>query len=233
DPLKTIPRAVILTSILAGVFFMLCAFVEVLGLRMSGQDLGTSGDPMHVLATVGGLPMLGAVIDVGALVSMFAGTLACLTAAARVLLLMAHDGLAHGSLRGTHARNGTPGGAILATGLAAFIPVGVLAMWHSSGLDVYGWLGTLATYGFVVSYGLVCFALPRYLRDHHGVVNWATRTIPWIAFAAMVFALVGNLYPVPEGAYGKLPYIYLGYLGVTIGLFVIGAKSKNSAQART
>ncbi len=105
--------------------------------------------------------MLGPVIDVGALVSMFAGTLACLTAAARVLLLMAHDGLAHGSLRRTHARNGTPGGAILATGLGAFLPVAVLAAWHSSGLDVYGWLGTLATYGFVVSYGLVCFALPR------------------------------------------------------------------------
>ncbi len=137
DPLKTIPRAVILTSILAGVFFMICAFVEVLGLRMSGQNLGTSGDPMHVLASVGGIPMLGPVIDVGALVSMFAGTLACLTAAARVLLLMAHDGLAHRSLRETHARNGTPGGAILATGLGAFVPVAVLAAWHSSGLDVY------------------------------------------------------------------------------------------------
>jgi hypothetical protein len=28
----------------------------------------------------------------------------------------------------------------------------------------------------------------------------------------MLFALVGNLYPVPEGPYGKLPYIYLAYL---------------------
>jgi hypothetical protein len=28
----------------------------------------------------------------------------------------------------------------------------------------------------------------------------------------MLAALVGNLYPVPEGPYGKLPYIYLAYL---------------------
>jgi len=28
----------------------------------------------------------------------------------------------------------------------------------------------------------------------------------------MLLALVGNLYPVPEGPYGKLPYIYLAYL---------------------
>jgi hypothetical protein len=28
----------------------------------------------------------------------------------------------------------------------------------------------------------------------------------------MVLALVGNLYPVPEGPYGKLPYIFVAYL---------------------
>jgi hypothetical protein len=26
----------------------------------------------------------------------------------------------------------------------------------------------------------------------------------------MLLALVGNLYPMPEGPYGKLPYVYLG-----------------------
>jgi amino acid transporter len=227
NPLKTIPRAVILSSILTGTFFMICAFIEVFGFRMSGQDLGTSADPMHVLAAIGGVPAFGLLIDAGALVSMFAGTLACLTAAARVLLLMSHNGLTHGSLRETHTRNRTPGSAILATGLAAFLPVAVLAAIHTAGLDVYGWLGTLATYGFVVSYGLVCFALPCYLRDHHGVVNWATRTIPWLAFAAMVFALVGNLYPVPGGAYGKLPYIYLAYMAIAIGLFLFQARSRS------
>jgi amino acid transporter len=44
---------------------------------------------MHVLAQVGGVPVLGLLIDIGALVSLFAGTLACITAAARVLMLMA------------------------------------------------------------------------------------------------------------------------------------------------
>ena len=74
---------------------------------------------MHVLAGVAGVPLLGALIDIGVLVSLFAGTLACITAAARVLLLMAHNGLAHRSLRITHARNETPSRAILVTGIAA------------------------------------------------------------------------------------------------------------------
>jgi len=33
-----------------------------------------------------------------------------------------------------------------------------------------------------------------------------------MACVAMLLALAGNLYPVPEGPYGKLPYIYLAYL---------------------
>jgi hypothetical protein len=91
-------------------------------------------------------------------------------------------------------------------------------------------MGTLAVYGFVVSCGLVCFALPGYLRDHHGVVDAATKTIPWIAFLAMMFALVANLYPVPEDAYGKLPYIYLAYLAGVLLLFVFRSRPKMSAQ---
>jgi amino acid transporter len=104
--------------------------------------------------------------------------------------------------------------------------VAIFAARGASGVDVFGWMGTLATYGFIVSYGLVCFALPRYLRDHHGVVSLATKTIPWIAFAAMVLALIANLYPVPEGVYGKLPYVYLFYLTIVILLFVLRSRRK-------
>jgi amino acid transporter len=211
NPLRTIPRAVIQSALLAGAIFILCAYTEVLGLRTVGQDLGKSEAPMRVLASVGGVPILGLLIDIGVLVSMFAGTLACITAAARVLLLMAHNGLMPGSLRVTHARHETPGRAIMVTGIASVAPVAVLAARGASGLDVYGWMGSLATYGFIVAYALVCVALPRYLRDH-GAYRPGARIIPWLAFTAMLLALIGNLYPIPEGPYGKLPFIYLAYL---------------------
>jgi hypothetical protein len=103
-----------------------------------------------------------------------------------------------------------------------------LAAKGTNGLDVYGWLGMLAVYGFVVSYGLVCFALPGYLRDHHGVVNAATRTVPWIACAAILFVLVANFYPAPEGVYGKLPYIFLTYLAAVVMLSVFRSRAKPS-----
>jgi len=232
NPLKAIPRAVIMSALLAGAFFTVCAYAEVLGFHAVGQDLGTSQAPMYVLARVGGVPVLALLIDIGALVSLFAGTLACITAAARVLLLMAHNGLAHGALRNTHVRNQTPSRAVVITGIAALLPVAVLAARGASGLDVYGWLGSLATYGFIVAYALVCLALPRYLRARD-VYRGGAQIVPWLAGAAMLLALVGNFYPVPEGPYGKLPYIYLAYLTAGLLWFVFRRRSKEGSAAES
>jgi amino acid transporter len=218
DPLKTIPRAVIQSALLSGAIFTICAYTEDLGLRLAGQDLGTSSAPMRVLAEVGGVRMLGELIDIGALVSLFACTLACITAAARVLLLMSHHGLAHGSMRTTHVSNETPSRAVIATGIAAVLPVAILAARGADGLDVYGWMGSLATYGFIVAYALVCSVLPRYLRKH-SAFRAGAQVVPWLACGAMLLALMGNLYPVPEGPYGKLPYVYLAYLAAGLVWF--------------
>jgi len=228
NPLKTIPRAVIQSAVLAGGLFIVAAYSEVLGFRVAGQDLGQSQAPMGVLAGVAHVPVLGVLINIGTAVSLFAGTLGCITAAARVLLLMAHNGLAHDTFRRTHEENETPTFAIMATGVAAVLPVAVLAHGGSSGLDVYGWMGSLATYGFIVTYALVCIALPRYLRDH-GVFHQGSQIIPSLAFAAMLAALVGNLYPVPEGPYGKLPYIFLVYLCAGLILFVWQKRQEKTA----
>lgn len=232
NPLKTIPRAVILSSLLGGAFFTVCAYAEVLGFHTVGQNLGDSQAPMYVLARVGGVPIFGLLIDIGALISLFAGTLACITAAARVLLLMAHNGLAHNLLRTTHAENRTPSLAAVITGIAGVLPVVVLAARGASGLDVYGWMGSLATYGFIVAYALVCVALPRYLRAR-GVHQPGVHVISWLAALVMALALVGNLYPVPEGPYGKLPYVYLVYLIAGLIWFFVRRRNRGAELAES
>jgi amino acid transporter len=147
-----------------------------------------------------------------------------------VLLLMAHTGLAHRHLRATHIRNETPGRAILVTGVAAVVPVAILAARGASGLDIYGWLGSLATYGFIVAYALVSIALPSYLRLH-GVFRPGAHILPWLAAMAMALALIGNLYPVPEGPYGKLPLIYLAYLSAGLLWYWFGNRKKQEVDS--
>lgn len=211
DPLRTIPRAVMQCAIGSGIFFMVAAYTEVLGFRPTGITLDQSPEPMHVLSQQAGLSLLGLVIDAGAMISMFACTLACITAAARLALLMSHHGLVHGALRRTHARNETPHIGVLISSIAVLLPALILAMRGVLSADIYGWMGSLATYGFITVYGLVCIALPIRLKRQGSL----TQTTLWIAVAAaiaMLLAFVGNLYPIPQAPYSWLPYIYLAYL---------------------
>jgi hypothetical protein len=48
--------------------------------------------------------------------------------------------------------------------------------------------------------------------------------IPWLTYFVILLALACNLYPVPEGAYGKLPLIFLGYLALGLLWFFWSAK---------
>jgi amino acid transporter len=215
EPLRTIPRAVLQCAIGAGVFFMVAAYTEVLGFRPTGLTLDQSPAPMHVLSQQAGISVLGLVIDAGAMFSMFACTLACITAAARLVMLMSHHGLVHGALRRTHARNETPHFAVLVTSFAVLLPALVLAARGASSADIYGWMGSLATYGFITVYGLVCVALPIRLR-HLQSLNKLTLCIAVTGAVAMLAAFVGNLYPMPQAPYSWLPYVYLGYLLVAL-----------------
>ena len=119
---------------------------------------------------------------------------------------------------------------VAVTGIAAAVPVVVLASRGASGLDVYGWLGSLATYGFIVAYALVAAALPGYLRRHRAF-RTSARLLSVVACVAMFLALVGNLYPVPAGPYGKLPYIYLAYLAAGMLWFAFAARRAKFARA--
>jgi amino acid transporter len=218
NPLRTIPRAVIQSALFAGLFFVLCAYLETLGMHKLNQNLGESTAPMSALANLAGVGGLGVFIDFGALVSMFACVLACLTAAARVLLRMAQNGLVPGWLGTTHHKNSTPHLAVFLMGLCTAILVAGLAARGVSGSDIYGWMGSLAVYGFITCYGLATVALPVYLkRNHH--LTAGTIVLSVAAGIAMLLALAGTLYPVPASPYNWLPYVYLGYLACGAGWF--------------
>ena len=165
DPLTSIPRAVKWSALLAGFFFFLCAYAEVLGFRGEAVTLDKSLAPLHVLAQKAGLPpIIGTLTDLGAVVSFFSCFLACITAAARVLFLMSRNGALHATFGEAHEQNQTPHRAVLLTSIAAFLPAGIMTLRGMNLFDIYGLLGTLATFGFVTVYILVSIAAPLFLR---------------------------------------------------------------------
>jgi amino acid transporter len=229
EPLRTIPRAVLQCALGAGVFFVLAAYAEVLGFRNAGLSVDKTDAPMHALANQVALPVLGLIIDAGAMISMFACLLACITAAARILLLMAHNRLVPMRLCRTHHRNETPHVAVLITAFAVGIPVLILVTLGFSGTDIYGWLGSFAVYGFITIYGLTCIALPLKLR-RQGALSMALLTVAILAGISMVMALAGTLYPVPAPPYSWLPYLYFVYILITL-VFFFRTRNKGNAVA--
>jgi amino acid transporter len=211
SPLRTIPRAVLLSAVFAGLFFVFCAYSETLGFREAHQDLAATTAPLHVLGERAGLAFLAPVIDVGAALSFFACALSCITAAARVVLPMVRRGLAPAALGRIHPVNETPGFAIVISGLIAFIPPAVLFLRGAGGFDVNGWMGSLATYGFIVAYLLVSLANPIMLRRMHRLTAGAVAAST-LAVIAMVAAFVGSIYPLPPAPYLALLAFFVVYM---------------------
>ena len=215
EPLRTIPRAVLQSALICGLFFIVAAYGETLGYRPTGQNLGETSAPFHLLSGLVGIPVLGPLVDVGVLVSMFAATLGCITAAARVMLLMAHHGLCHRAMSRVHPRHQTPGLAVIVTGSLACLPAAWLAGRGASGSDIYGWMGSFATYGFITVYGLVAIAMPIALH-RRGLLRTVPLLLSVMATAAMLLALEGSLYPVPPRPYSWLPYLFLALMAAAI-----------------
>jgi amino acid transporter len=208
NPLISIPRAVKWSAILAGLFFFLCAYAEVLAFRGEVQTLDKSVAPLHVLAQKAGLPpLVGTLTDLGAVLSFFSCFLACITAAARMLFLMGRNGALPAVLGHAHEKNQTPHRAVLLGSIAAFLPAGIMTLAGFSVFDIYGLVGTLATFGFLTAYILVSAAAPLYLRAQGRLTRQAIG-ISILAVLAMGAALLGSVYPVPPAPYSFLPYLY-------------------------
>ena len=223
EPLKTIPRAVLQCAILAGLFFMLCSYSEVLGFRGASSQLSESTSPLHQLAATAGISPLGIGIDLGAAVSMFACVLACTTAAARVLMKMAHGRLLPAFLERTNRTHGTPGAAIALSSGAMFVLTAALALRGVQGSEMYDWLGSLSVFGFLSAYALVAVALPfarRALGQHS---HWVA-AISVITVVVMMLIVLFDLRSATDAIHARIPWIYLGYIGCGLVWYLLRRK---------
>jgi amino acid transporter len=226
DPLRTIPRAVLQCGMLAGIFFMLCSYSEVLGFRGESANLSETTSPLHLLAGKTGFSPLGVAIDFGAMVSMFACVLACTTAAARVLMRMAHGGLLPAAFERTSDRHHTPGTAVALSAALMFAATALLALFGITGSAMYDLMGSLAVFGFLTVYALVALALP-FARRALGQHSHMVAIVSVITVVVMILIAVFDLRSSSDPVHARIPYIYLGYIAA--GLAWYGLRYKKAA----
>jgi len=220
DPLRTIPRAVLQCALLAGGFFMLCAYSEVLGFRGQSAALSSSTSPLHMLAAKAHVSPLGVAIDCGAFISMFACVLACATAAARVLLRMAHDGLLPSVLQRTNARHGTPGAAVALSIALMFAATVAMAFRGDTGSTMYDLLGSLSVFGFLTAYALVALALP-FARRALGQHSHVLAAVSILTVAVILVIAIFDLNSAEDIVHARIPYLYLGYIAAGLAWYAL------------
>jgi amino acid transporter len=226
SPLKTIPRAVLGSVILAGLFFIYTTYVEVFAFHSSGADITHAEQPLGYLSQQIGLGWLGELVTLGALASFFACVLGSINPAARIFFLMARHGLFHARLGNTHTANKTPHIAVTMSSFLTFLVPAIMSMFKIKLFDSMGYLGAISSFGFVTVYILIAIAAPIYL---YRINQLQRRDIVFslLSIAFMFIPLLGSIgipgsswFPVPEAPYNLFPYLFLVYLAAACGWFV-------------
>lgn len=226
-PLKTIPQAVIGSVILAGLFYVSTTYIEVMGFSGTGVSISQVEAPLDFLAQQIGVGLLGHLISLGALFSFFACVLGSINPAARIFFLMARHGLFPARLGTTHAANRTPHIAVILCSLILLLVPGVMSLFSLKLFDCMGYLGAIASYGFLTVYILISIAAPVYLYKIHRL-QLTDIAIALLAVGFMTIPVLGSLgipgstwFPMPSAPYNLFPYLFLAYLMATCGWFVI------------
>lgn len=239
NPYRAIGRAIMLSCVVVGIFYLIVSYTQVYGFQGTSPGFAKATAPLPQLAQMVGLRPLAPIIALGITCSVFACTLACINAAGRIAFAMAHDGLGVPAMRRTHRTWRTPHLALFAVGAISFLFSIICNFARVNFIELTGWAGSVAAFGFMLAYVLVCIAAPAWL---------ARQGLAWVQFAvvggvgAVVMALVfwsswlpqiipGGLFPALTGVAVWLPYIFFAWVLIGV-VWYFAYRGLNPAKAK-
>ena len=230
DPLKTIPRAVIMSLLISGAFFVFVTYTMVLGVRGYSTTLDKIDAPLNVLATLSHVAILQAPLSLGAMISFFALALSCINAGGRILYVMGSHGIVPPVTATSHATNETPHVAVTLLSVIALAIAVAGSLAHIATLDLFNFAGTCAAFGFIVPYALITVAAPVYLRSI-GQLKRRDIAVSVASLALLAIPAIGSVYPVPAAPVNAFPYWFLAYLGVGLVWILVLHRRRPTAAA--
>ncbi len=229
DPKRTIPKAVSVSLLIAGLFFVFMSYVEVAGTSHLHSSLATIAAPLNVLAKVYGVSWFRVPVSLCAMVSFFSLTLSCLNSGSRIIYPMAHHRVFHSHLGRTHHSNRTPHVAIsIYMGIIVTVPLILEAFTNP--LTIFGDAGTLAAFGFLFAYFMITIAAPVYLKR---IGELRPFNVAMCVFACVLLMVptIGSFVPVPPYPVRLFPYIFLVYMVVGSSWLAIASRRKKGILA--
>ncbi|HUB39805.1 MAG TPA: APC family permease [Streptosporangiaceae bacterium] len=223
DPKRTVPRAVLGSILIMGVFLVVVSW---------GQTTGWGTTKLTAFANSSQLPafVLGQRFWGGAwilvLIALFnsaiAVSIACTNASTRFLYGMARAKALPSWLLKVHPKNQTPTNAVI-TQTAINVVLGLILPVIIGVSNVYNVTGTWFTFALAFVYivanvGLYLF----YRREHPTEFGWGKHVvIPAIGSIALAVVVYYSVVPLPAWPVSLAPFIVLGWLA--IGIVVVFA----------
>ncbi|WP_020501427.1 APC family permease [Sciscionella marina] len=225
NPRRAIPRALLGTVLLGGLFFVFVTATESMGFGTGSRGTTAfigSSSLMGDLARTFLNGWSGHLVTLGAGISAFGSALACAVGAARLLFAMSRDGFTGRKLGTTREHDGVPLRATTAVLVAVVLIIGTLRLAATSSItDIFFWTGTIGSLALLVAYLLCLTGAIRFLfftRPRRARL-WEI-CIPTAGGILVTYTLITNIYPIPDAPYNTFPYVVLAWtaLGITYAI---------------
>jgi amino acid transporter len=235
EPRSTIPRAIILSCLLIGLFYIFCYYAATVYFgpdKMQADFLGfNEGNPWagmanQILPTIGSLLVTFAIVN-----SCLANSNAGALASTRSIFSLGRAGLLPRALGTIHPTYQTPSVATHVQGLIGIVlavGLGLLFNGYASGgpITTYGFIGTMLGLLFAAMYILVnAAAIGFFLGEGRSFFNPLKHiVVPILGILAMIIgflsALGGVTIPIINLTIGQLPEPF-NYAPIVAGIWML------------
>ncbi len=215
EPRRTIPRAVMLTTMVVGAFYVVVSYAVTIGYGVSTSHvkaLAIAATPFNTLADKFGNGTLSVFVNLSVISSFTALNIVTVIAVSRIFWKMGRDSLLPSVFSRVNSRQ-SPYIACLFSGTLALVASIMFGAIYGA-LNFASWLSYFATLFFIAAYLLISVGLIRFMwRDHRSQFNWGMHAaLPVISVAAMIWVLWGNIHPYPPAPLRWFIYATIGVL---------------------
>jgi amino acid transporter len=217
NPRRTIPRAIVITTLLVGVGYVFFFYVTTVGYGNIAK-LPSDPAPWDTLGRHywGSGPSV--LVDIASAVALIAGGLAAQNGAARMILALGREGLMPRVLGRTYPRFGTPVNALTVM-LVLSVAMGLGFGFGFQPLPAFSLLSLIVTLCALGVYALTQVSLSRYFWRLKRFNPFWHLILPVAAVAAIVYLYYKSVSPTP--AYPVNWAIWIALMWAGIGLLAL------------
>lgn len=167
DPIRTMPRVIILVPLIVGGIAVIATLMSVPSLGSISTQVASGESPISAMAHNAGLGVLAPISDIALALTSYAVVIGFINYAPRVWATIAEDGLLPAALSRIHPVRQTPAVAIVVVAAGSLAAVAILAvLTKATPFEMYSATATLYPYVWVPGYVLICVGAIKLMREH-------------------------------------------------------------------